>query len=44
MSGLTIYLDFAVHAILADRTLGDRGTIMSQNQLALTKSVTKKLF
>ena len=44
MSGMTICLNSAVHAILADRTLGDRGTIMSQNQLALTWSLTKKLF
>ena len=33
-----------LHAIMADRTWGDRGTIISQNQLPLTWSLTKKLF
>ena len=44
MSPMTVCLNIAVHAIMADGTWGDRGTIISENQLPLTWSVTKKLF
>ena len=44
MSPMMVCLNIAVHAIMADGTWGDRGTIISENQLPLTWSVTKKLF